>query len=35
MTGCPGLSQVEEGGRMGRQVEKSCLPTTIVNEGKR
>jgi hypothetical protein len=29
-TGCPGLSQVEEEGGLGRQMVKSCLPTSTV-----
>jgi hypothetical protein len=28
--GCPGPSQVREGGRSGKKLVKSCLPTSIV-----
>jgi hypothetical protein len=34
-TGCMSLSRVEKGGGSGSQVVKPCLPTTIVDEGKR
>jgi hypothetical protein len=30
LTGRPGPSWVEEGGKMGRHMVKSCLPTSIV-----